>query len=72
MATMHWSVIFSHGDFPAAGVFAIFMQSMPAIDARIDPTVIGTGDIAMAVDWPINPNRAISNNPRCNARAMIR
>ena len=72
IATMHCVVIFLQGNFPGAGVVAISMQSMPDIDASIEPMLIGAGTIAIAVDWPIKPNRAISNNPICSERVIVR
>ena len=60
IATMHCSVIFWHGDFSGVGLFAISTQSM-ASDTCAEPTLVGAGIIAVAVDWPVNPSRAASN-----------
>ena len=50
IATMHCIVIFSHGDLPGTGTFAVSMQSVPVIDACIDDESIGVGTIAIAPD----------------------
>lgn len=71
MATMHCSVIFLQGDFSGVGMFAISMQSMD-IDTCAEPMLVGAGIIAVAVDWPVSPSRAVSNMQMWSSRVTMR
>lgn len=70
IAAMHCIVNVLHDDFPGTGLFAMYMQSMSAIEACNTPVLWGTASIAIAVDWPSNPSRANSNKQMCSARVM--
>ena len=72
-ADIQCGVTFLQGVFPGADGFAISLQPMPAIESRIDladSAAPPEGIIAIAVDCPITPKRAINSRPMCNRRVM--